>query len=94
MSSVFFIYAFISFGFLLFGMYTDIKSGGSGGGSPKFISLGFSGFCLPFYSTAMSVLYSARKILIGENTKSCPNGHRVASTEKFCPYCGEEMTSG
>jgi hypothetical protein len=93
MSSVFFIYAFISFGFLLFGMYTDIKSGSSGGGLPKFVYLGFSGFCLMFYSTAMCVLYSARKILKGENTKSCPNGHRVGPSERFCPYCGEEMTS-
>ena len=94
MSSLFFIYAFISFGFLLFGMYTDIKSGGSDSGLPDFVSLGFSGFCLMFYSTAMAMLYSARKILEGENTKICPNGHRVAATEKFCPYCGEEMTSG
>jgi hypothetical protein len=93
MFSGFFIYAFISFGFLLFGMYTDIKSGGSGGGLPKFVSLGSSGFCLMFYSTAMAVLYSARKILKKENMKSCPNGHQVASTEKFCPYCGEKMIS-
>jgi len=93
MSSAFLIYAFISFGFMLFGMYTDIKSGGSGSGLPKFVSLGSSGFCLMFYSTAMSVLYSARKILEGENTKSCPNGHRVAAAEKFCPYCGERMIS-
>ncbi len=63
MSSVFFIYAFISFGFLLFGMYTDIKSGGSGGGLPKFISLGLSGFCLMFYSTAMAVLITAKRSL-------------------------------
>jgi len=91
MSSVFFIYAFISFGFMLFGMYTDIKSGGTDSGLPKFVSLAFSGVCLMFYSTAMAMLYSARKILEGENTKICPNGHRVASTEKFCPYCGEEM---
>ena len=63
MCSVFFIYAFISFGFLLFGMYTDIKSDGSGSGLPNFVSLGFSGFCLMFYSTAMAVLYSARKTI-------------------------------
>ncbi|MHC4531600.1 MAG: hypothetical protein ACYSXD_08585 [Planctomycetota bacterium] len=92
MSWVFFIYAFISFGFLLFGMYRDIKYGGSGGGLPKFVSLGLSGFCLVFYSTAMSVLYSVRKILEGRSTKSCPNGHRVPASESFCPYCGEEMT--
>ena len=70
MSWVFFIYAFISFGFMLFGMYTDIKSGGSGGGLPKFVSLGSSGFCLVFYSTAMSSLYSARKILERKSTKN------------------------
>lgn len=72
MSSVFFIYAFISLGFLLFGIYTDIKSADSDSGLPNFISLGFSGFCLMFYSTAMAMFYSARKILDGgmiENDK-------------------------
>lgn len=93
MSSVFSIYAFISFGILLFGMYTNIKSGSSEGGLHKFVLLGFSGFCMMFYWTAFATLYSARKILEGDNMKNCPNGHRVAATEIFCPYCGERMTS-
>ena len=61
MSSVFLIYAFIGFGFLLFGIYTDIKHGSSGNGLPKFVSLGMSGICMMFYSTAIAVLYSAKR---------------------------------
>jgi hypothetical protein len=94
MSSAFFIYAFVSAGFVLFGIYTDIRGGGSGDGMPKFVSLGFSGFFMMFYSTATAVLYSATKILEGVNMRICPNGHRVEATENFCPYCGEKMTSG
>jgi hypothetical protein len=93
MSTAFFIYAFIMLGFMLFGMYTDIRGGGSGDGMPKFFSLGFSAFCMMCYSTATAVLYSATKILGGVNMRSCPNGHRVEATENFCPYCGEQMTS-
>jgi hypothetical protein len=93
MSTAFFIYAFISVGFVFFGMYTDIRGGGSGDWTPKFLSLGFSGFCMMFYSTATAVLYSATKILEGVNMRICPNGHRVEATENFCPHCGEKMTS-
>ena len=63
MSSVFVIYAFISFGILLFGMYHDIKSDGSDRGLPNFISLGVSGFCLVFYSTAMAMLFRQGRYL-------------------------------
>jgi len=94
MSTGFFIYAFISVGFVLFGMYTDIRGGGSGDGTPKYLSLGFSGFFMMFYSTATAVLYSATKILDRVNMRICPNGHRVEATENFCPYCAERITSG
>ena len=94
MSKVFFIYAFICFLFMLFGIYTDIKSGGSNSEPLDYFSLSLSGFCLMIYSTAMSILYSARKILEKGSIRSCPNGHPVALNESFCPYCGEKISSG
>jgi hypothetical protein len=93
MSLVFSIYGFISMGFVLFGIFTGIEYGNWDKGLPKIFSLGMSGVCMMFYSTAMAVLYSAIKILEGDNMKICPNGHSVGSAESFCHYCGEEMTS-
>jgi hypothetical protein len=93
MSFVFSIYGFISIGFVIFGIFMGIEYGNWDKELPKIYSLSMSGISMMFYWAAFATLYSARKILEGDNMKSYPNGHRVAATEIFCPYCGEEMTS-
>jgi hypothetical protein len=50
-----------------------------------------SAILLAFYAIALSTLYSIHRqpwLLVG---LSCPNGHKVSLSNRFCPDCGSSL---
>jgi hypothetical protein len=63
----------------------------SSGAAPPSVIRGFSGHWMLFYGVAFMTLYSVSRkpALLGQRV--CGNGHTVASTDNFCPVCGESL---
>jgi len=74
-------------------MATSARGGGGhySGAAPPSVIRGFSGHWMLFYGVAFMTLYSVgrKPALLGQRV--CRNGHTVASTDNFCPVCGESL---
>lgn len=80
-----FAYGVFNFIIFMFGTGHDLHPSGD---APPSIVRGFSGHWMIFYGAAFATLYSAIHAPQLFRERTCPNGHSVAPTVRFCPECG------
>ncbi len=65
------------------------RDGHYSGAAPPSVIRGFSGHWMLFYGVAFMTLYSVNRNPALLRQRACRNGHPLASSDKFCPLCGE-----
>ena len=78
----------ILFGYTWIGFFALPVIYGGGMDLPANQAQSMSGMLLAFYSIAACVLYSAARVERFDESKRCPQGHRVSPLAKYCDECG------
>jgi len=89
----YFFFGYAILNFILF-LILDVSGGSSRGvsrGTPPNVFRGFSGHWMAFYCVAMATLYSAIHSEEHDAARSCPMGHPVSPSSKFCEECGSKI---
>ena len=86
----FFGYAMLNFAIF---MFTSPKGKPSDGFMLPSEVRGFSGHWMAFYSAALAIHYSARRLWDTDWNPRCRNGHAISPFAKFCETCGEPVES-
>ena len=57
------------------------------------IAHGFSGHWMAFYAAGLAILTTAHRYGLSNLQRTCPFGHDVSWTDKFCPTCGASVAA-
>jgi hypothetical protein len=84
----FFAYAVANF--VLFMFYAPVGQK-NGANVPATVVHGFSGHWMAFYSAGLAILTTAYRRGLSNLQRTCPFGHDVGWSDRFCPTCGASI---
>jgi hypothetical protein len=86
-------YGFFAYAVANFALFMFYAPSGQHAGAnvPADVAHGFSGHWMAFYSAGLAIVTTAYRRGLSNLQRTCPFGHEVSWTDRFCPTCGASV---
>jgi hypothetical protein len=88
--SVLYWYAMVNFAVAIIVVFLFPAAKSSSGSAPRLFWILASSYYMLFYFAGLVTLTTVNK----RGTPTCPNGHSISISDKFCPTCGSPIQQG